>query len=370
MTQAWLETYLPHPIDWLKTHRVLVIKLRHHGDVLLSSPVFQVLKNHYPHLEIDALVYQDTAPMLEQHPAVSQLHVIDKKWKSQGFLSTVRHELSLIQQLRQRNYDVVIHLTESRRGLWLKWLCNASYGIAGNYSNRQDRLWKRAFPLRYPLPRQGNRRHTVEVHLDSLRKSGIVVQPTEKSLVLNLINTDFQKLEHQAPTLPSEPFIVLHPTSRWLFKTWPLDHYRLLIERLLEAGHNIVISAAPDPVELDLVNHMLDGLTHPRLIRLDGQLSLRTLAALISRATLMVGVDSVPMHIAAAVNTPLVALFGPSGDNEWGPWNQQAHVLTSQHTCRPCGFDGCGSGKVSECLVSITVDTVYQAIERQLNKHD
>jgi len=70
-----------------QVRRVLVIKLRHHGDVLLSSPVFSVLKNHGPHLEIDALVYADTAPMLELHPAISMVHSVDRDWKRQGALA-------------------------------------------------------------------------------------------------------------------------------------------------------------------------------------------------------------------------------------------------------------------------------------------
>jgi len=71
------------------------------------------------------------------------------------------------------------------------------------------------------------------------------------------------------------------------------------------------------------------------------------------------------MHIAAAMQTPTVVLFGPSGEFEWGPWQVPARVLTSDHPCRPCGQDGCGGGKISECLTDISVDDVMKAI-RQL----
>jgi heptosyltransferase-3 len=75
-------------------------------------------------------------------------------------------------------------------------------------------------------------------------------------------------------------------------------------------------------------------------------------------------VDSVPMHIASAMQTPVVVLFGPSGDLEWGPWQVKARVLTSKHSCRPCGLDGCGNSKISECLIDIPVSDVLGAIRQ------
>jgi heptosyltransferase-3 len=73
-----------------------------------------------------------------------------------------------------------------------------------------------------------------------------------------------------------------------------------------------------------------------------------------------------PMHLAAAMGTPTVVLFGPSGENEWGPWYVERRVVTSTHTCRPCGQDGCGGGKVSECLTLLPVDAVHTAARELL----
>ncbi|MHB8536322.1 MAG: glycosyltransferase family 9 protein, partial [Sulfuricaulis sp.] len=77
---------------------------------------------------------------------------------------------------------------------------------------------------------------------------------------------------------------------------------------------------------------------------------------------------SVPMHIASAMQTPVVVLFGPSGDLEWGPWQVNALVLSTNHSCRPCGMDGCGNGKVSECLTNIPVDEVLRAVNELIRK--
>ena len=106
-------------IDLTAVRRVLLIKLRHHGDVLLSSPVLSALKTHAPHAEIDALVYHDTREMLSGHPALSQLHTIDRQWKKRGPLGQLRAEWQLLSALKARQYDLVITLTEHNRGAWL-----------------------------------------------------------------------------------------------------------------------------------------------------------------------------------------------------------------------------------------------------------
>ena len=101
-------------------------------------------------------------------------------------------------------------------------------------------------------------------------------------------------------------------------------------------------------------------------VNMAGQLSLKELAALSARARCFVGVDSAPMHIAAAMQTPVVALFGPSGDKEWAPWHTPHRTLTSDFPCRPCGLDGCGGSKISECLTTIPVERVLDAIDSLL----
>src|SRR5512135_1714004 len=121
---------LKDAIDLSGLRRVLVIKLRHHGDVLLASPVFTVLKNHAPHLEIDALVYKDTAEMLTLHPAISQVHVVDRQWKKAGAWQQAKAEWALLSALRGRRYDLVIHLTEHNRGAWLTRLTGVHYSVA------------------------------------------------------------------------------------------------------------------------------------------------------------------------------------------------------------------------------------------------
>jgi heptosyltransferase-3 len=353
-------------IDLGTIRRVLVIKLRHHGDVLLSSPVFNVLKNHAPHLEIDALVYHDTVDMLSLHPAIRQVYSIDQNWKSLGILQRAQNEWRLLSALRARHYDLVIHLTEHPRGAWLKYLIGAPYGVARKLTDKKGWFWKNSFTHYYPWL-FGNRRHTVELHLDALRRIGI--QPSENEKRLTLIAGEAAEARVAALLtqhgLCGKDFIHIHPTSRWLFKCWSEKNVSRLIKTLQERGHTVVLSAAPDSEELAMVERILAPLATPP-VNLAGQLSLKELAALTRQARCFVGVDSAPMHIAAAMQTPVVALFGPSGDKEWGPWHTPHQTLTSDYPCRPCGQDGCGGGKISECLTTIPVERVLDAIDTLL----
>ncbi len=354
-------------VDFTSLSRVLVIKLRHHGDVLLTSPVFSVLKTHYPHLELDALVYRDTQDMLSLHPAISNLHTVARSRGKQSVQEYLRGELELANRLRERRYDALIHLTEHNRGLWLSWLLRPRIRVA--YSNRRSlkKLWKKSYTH---LVAPGNpRRHTVEHHLDALRRMGLQPAKSERALVL----VPGQTAEHAvakhlaALGLDNTPFIHIHPTSRWLFKCWETRKFAELIDALHDGGSAVVVTAAPDSTEMAFVDEILRNVRQAPF-SLAGKLSLKELAALTSRARCFVGVDSAPMHIAAAMKTPVVALFGPSGDLEWGPWQTPNVVITTGHACRPCGQDGCGGGKVSECLQDIEVAQVHAAVNRMLTR--
>jgi heptosyltransferase-3 len=341
-----------------KCARALVIKLRHHGDVLLASPVISVLKDHQPRMEVDALVYDDTAPMLQGHPALSRLFLVGRKWKEAGVLKRALLEKRLFQSLRERRYDLLVHLSEQPRGAWLARSLGARFGVAPKMGGR-GRFWAKSFTHLYPLAR---RRHQVEVNLDALRRIGL--QPSlEERRVLFVPGWEAEMRVEKL--LEGKPFIHIHPASRWRFKCWPAEQNAELIERFSSEGQRIVLTAAPDQDEIAFVDEILKK-AKSKPLNLAGKLSIKELGALTARARLFVGVDSMPMHLAAAMGTPTVALFGPSGELEWGPWNVAQRVVTSTHSCRPCGLDGCGGGKVSECLTTLAVDLVHAAARELL----
>jgi heptosyltransferase-3 len=356
----------PDAVSTGDLRRVLVVKLRNLGDALLASPVISVLKRQAPHLEIDALVYADTADMLRGHPDLGELHEIHRDWKQLGLFERLSREWHLLASLRHRNYDLIVNLTDHGRGAWLSRLLKPRYALAPDV--RSGRVYRSAYTHLYPVV-GGNKRHTVEIHLDALRRIGIYPGRDQRRLTLvpgeQAYASVDQALAHAG--LKEQTFVLIHPGSRWFFKCWPPDRVAALCAKLARRGLPVVLVCGPDPLEQRLLENvkMQAG---PVAATFPGNLSLKELAALIGRARLMVGMDSAPMHMAAAMGTPTVAFFGPSGDVEWGPWEVPNRVLTSSHACRPCGRDGCGGGKRSECLEEIGLPEALAAIESLLGE--
>ena len=341
--------------------RALVIKLRHHGDVLLASPVLGALKAHAPRIEIDVLIYDDTAPMLQGHPALSELHAVGRGWKTLPLPARLLAEWRLYCALRARGYDLVLHLSEQPRGAWLARALGARYSVAPVVPGR-GAFWQGSFTHLYPLLRNG-RRHQVESNLDALRRIGI--QPAEEERELQFVPGAAAEARVAAllagEGLAERGFIHMHPASRWSFKCWPAEQNAELIDRLA-SGHRVVLTAAPDADEWALIGQILSR-ARSKPLSFAGSLSIKELGALTARARLFIGVDSMPMHLAAAMGTPAVALFGPSGEDEWRPWRVAHRIVASSHPCRPCGNDGCGGGKVSECLTTLAVGEVHAAVQ-------
>ncbi len=359
-------------VDFSRIQRILIIKLRHHGDVLLISPLPTLIRQRYPHIRIDALVYADTRPLIEHHPDFDTIHVIDRSWKHLGITGQIRAEWQLLSQLKLARYDLILHLTEHWRGALLCRLLKPPLAVVASYPRRRAFVWwEKSFSQHVPVP--GRLRHTVEKHLDTLRVLGLHPEVHERNLVLGISARARSKVDDllkQYPD-PGTSFILVHPTSRWLFKSWSPDRMAQLLDELSMAGHRLILTAAPAPEEMQMLDQIMAQMRHNQVLSLAGQLNLDELAALIERSRLFIGMDSAPMHMAAALNIPTVCLFGPSGDMEWGPWMppERRRIITAdpeRYPCRPCGLAGCGDSGVADCLQTLPVAQVRKAVEELL----
>ncbi len=386
-------------IDFSAIQRVLVIKLRHHGDVLITTPIFSVLKELFPNIQCDALIYQETLPMLQFNAAISQIFCIDKQWKKLNIFSQIQNEINLIHRLKQQNYDLVISLTEHWRCAWLCRLLRPKFSLAPKISGR-NKFWQRSFT--HLQVWHNARRHIVETQLDALRRLGLseqIANASENCKELSFVCGEIaetnisQKLANL--NINKQQYVVLHPASRWFFKCWSAEKVAELSVKILQnfPDLHLIITAAPDDKEkfycqkiLALINEKIKTKTeteteikiqNPKIIAMLGELSFKESAALIKFAKLFIGVDSAPMHIAAAVKTPLVALFGPSGDLQWKAWavadkyKAIQKIITANNAdfpCRPCGEDGCGGGKISQCLMAISVEQVFKEVANLLSR--
>jgi len=349
--------------------RALIIKLRHLGDVLLTSPVFSALKHAAPQCEIDALIYDECIDMLSGHPDIAEIHTIRRNREKQGALAQAAVEWALFRKLKLRKYDLIVHLTDSWRGAWLARFLRPRYSAAlFSALHPPPKFWTRSFTHLAPSPPLGNR-HTVECHLDALRALGIHPSTKLRKLSFHIGATDRLSVRQLLADrgVFEGCYIHIHPTSRWLFKAWTVDGYAELIARLNDLGYQVVLTAGPSPREMALAASIVQR-CRVAPIDLAGQLTLKQLGAVIASARLSICIDSAPMHMAAALGTPVIALFGPSNEHEWGPWQVPHRIIHSDHACRPCRLDGCGGGKISECLTELNVATVMKAIESLLSE--
>lgn len=350
--------------------RVLIIKLRHHGDVLLTSPVFTVLKKNWPDVEVDALVYDDTQAMLTHHPHINQVYTIGRNWRKKGWLEQLRLYRHLLAALKSRHYDVLINLTEHWHGARLARRLKPRVAVGFRPDKRSGlarRRWVKSFTTLYPAI-QDNTRHMVEVNLDALRHIGIhpandddkrtLFEPGEEAEA-----SVMQKLAGFG--LSSQSYVLVHPTSRWMFKAWQPEKLAVTVNTLAARGIPVILSSAPSKEEMAYMDELRSQLTQP-VFDLCGQLNLKELGVLMKHARLYFGVDSMPMHLASAVGTPTVAIFGPTGAIKWAPWGVKHRVITAGFTCQPCGKAGCGDGHVSDCITAITPQQVLSAIDTLL----
>jgi heptosyltransferase III len=345
-------TYGNYP-ELKQVKRILVVKLRHLGDVLLTGPVFHALKQAIPQAEVDAYIYQEALPMLEGHPDIDRLISYDRNWKRGSKIFRISKELGLLREIRKREYDLVINLTEGDRGVIAALVSKAK--IRAGFPPKGKWQQKALTHIAKECP---SLRHTVERNLDVVRRIGIFPPPESRDLYLHLPETAREKAKWLAG---EASFVLIHPTSRWRFKCWPAPKMRQLAEWLLKEGKRVIVTSGPDPIEKEMASEISQGLD---ILNLGGQLSLKELGALIDRAKLLICVDSVSFHMASALKKPVVALFGPTSDVTWGPWrNPHAHIVSMEKRCRPCYLDGCGGSKRSDCLESLPLETVLCAVD-------
>jgi heptosyltransferase-3 len=347
----------------LNPRRALVIKLGHIGDVLVTTPVLTALKETWPDLLITALVNQGTEAMLQNSPYVDE--VIALKRDHSGRLAELGYQLGLLRRLRAARFDLSLELSGGDRGAFLSLIAGAATRVG--FQPKKPHVRARAFHVLADAT--GTQNHVVETFLRQVRVLGI--EPGDTSLKLYPGQDKEQEAEgmlRQHGLYPRE-FALLHPTSRWMFKCWTPQGYAALIRHLGGLDLPVVLTAAPAAVERELVAQVLEHDLRPaRVVNLAGEVDLSLLAALIQKARVFLGVDSAPMHMAAALGTPVLALFGPSGEKMWGPWQVPAQVITGDCEERPCGRDGCEGSKVSRCLVELPSQKVLDALDRLLGE--
>lgn len=355
--------------------KILVMKFRNIGDVLLVSPLLSNLKLHYPSAIINMAVNKGTEAMVDNNPIVNQVVVYDRgNIKSLNFFKKIWKEFGFAWSFRREKYDLVINLTKGDRGAYIAQLSGAPIRVG--YPNK-SKILQKAFT--HYLPVQGSR-HTVETNIDPLHLLNIPTK--DKKVEIYWSQDDEQVAIDKLSGI--DGFIHIHPVSRWMFKCLSDQTMAKIIDFCeLELKCKVVITAAPVQKEMEKVSKILK-LCASNPINLSGELSLEQTAALNKKAKFFIGVDTAIMHLSAANDVPVIAFFGPSGAHQWGPWDNgmlqsgydrknglqsmgMHQVISEDRACQPCGKDGCNGSKISECLMNVDFELIKDKISSFAN---
>ena len=362
---------------------ILVFKQRNIGDVLLATPAIHALRCAWPSARIAVAVNSGTEAMVTGNPDVDRVLVFDRSARDAGGPSRWKEEVRFLAEIRSWRPDLAVQLTEGDRGAILAYLSGARFRVGVEPARRG--LWGKEKLFTHMSPRPSLYRHAVLRDLDVVGAAGI--PPADPGLRFFYTEADRSRVAAllAGAGLPAgAPYAVLQPGSRWKFKCWTGEGNAGLIAHLSLRRLHPVVTSGPDPEELEQVERIRERCTAP-FTSLAGRLSFKELGALIASARLYVGVDSAPMHLAAAVGTPVIALFGPTGAFNWAPWEGidwgyaperpagtrlvgRHAVVQKEMGCIPCGQDGCEGTKKSRCMEEITIGEVAEAVDRVLSR--
>jgi heptosyltransferase III len=351
--------------------KILLLKYRNIGDVLLTTPLIKNIKINYPNALIDFSVNKGTESMITMNPHLNKVITYDRsEIHSLPILKRLLKEIQFIRSFKKENYDMVINLTSGDRGDLISWYSNAPVKI-GYKSNNS--FFKNS--ITHELPEQ-KLRHSIEANLDPLRELNISIK--DKKVEVFWEKDDEMLVQNELTNI--NEFIHIHPVSRWLFKCIGDSSLGQIIDYCeFELGLKVVITASSDKFELKKVTNILKYCKSDP-VNLSGKLSLKQTSALNKKAKLFIGVDTAIMHISASNNIPVLAFFGPSGADQWGPWdndlmvsgytkrngfqNMGRHrVFSETRNCQPCGQDGCEGTKISQCLMALDIDEIKRNIQ-------
>ena len=331
--------------------RILVIKLDHLGDVLLATPVFSNLHRAYPNAELHALTGAWSRVVLEKHPDVS--NVIE--YNSPAFCRTgqptsLRETFKLYRELHRQKYDLMVELRSDWRTVWFAF---------GRLTPK--RLSRAALQIANRLGfAQFSGTHETTRNLDVLRQAGI---PTSVQTAIFSVTAEDKKWASDfLSTYQIErqhPLVAIHPGSPIALKRWSPDRYAELADWLIAQKRAHILFVGVEN-EIPIVTQ-IQTLMRGESVNIAGKTTLTQLASILHTCNVFIGNDSGPMHLAAAVGTQTIGLYGPGDPTRFGPAGARCQTIRRRSDC-PCLGTTCRFGKAG-CMSEIQVSDVIQTLE-------
>ncbi len=347
-------------LDGIK--KILLIQLGDIGDVVLTTPAIKALRQHFPQANIIVAVREKAKELIEDCSWVSGVISINKE--KRRFSRKIAYQKDFFLCLRKYKFDMTIDMRTGTRGAILSFLSGANRRI-GFYADNGE-LWRnRVFthlillgytPGQYVAQYYSSLLHTLNIktHMNPL----LEVSPEKRRKAAALFRNE------KVP--PDRPVIAIHPFSLWKYKEWGMDKYVQLMNWIgSEYKLPIIITGSPDERERAVTLKKMCG---KHVYNFAGKTSIAMLGAVLDACGLFIGVDSAGMHIAGAVGTPTISIFGPSSPASWAPRGKQHTVVYKDLPCVPCRQKGCDNSEVSRCLDELSVKEVISAVDKKILK--
>jgi lipopolysaccharide heptosyltransferase II len=343
---------LSKEIDWKNIKRVLVVRLRSIGDTVLVTPSLIALRRFLPDAQIDVLLEDWVAPVLEGFDAVDNVITVSRNSK--------KSRLSTAREIRRNKYDVAFNLHGGTTATFFVRVSGAPHRVGfAHYSYKflynhllgsSIDFWHRDII------------HSAEQQLALLGFVGVPVEDKPKSRLAvteKARNSIEEKLKSQTANHQS-PIALIHPVAATETKQWATENFARVAEFLSARGFQV--AAVATKKEREVLESLKNSSRAPVLIFDD--LSLPEITALAARASVFVGNDSGIAHIAAAVGTPSVVIFGSSNRHHWRPWTDAPNeIVFEKLMCQPCAGYFCREFESPKCILSVRMESVTEAIE-------
>jgi len=329
-------------IDLKKINKILVIKLRAIGDVLISTSVLPNLKNKFPNAEIHFLTEPQSGALLKYNPFIDKLIIFGRKDK--GYLK-------FLLKLRKEKYDLVFDLFCNPRSAQMTFATKAKYRIGYSF-----RLRKYAYNVL--LKSRSDYVHNVDFNLDELRALDIDIINRLPILKISELEENFAENFYLNIVQNSDEIIGINAGGGWESKLWNLEKFAHLADMLIDNfGFKVIIFWGPNQ---EYIFKKIKNLMKNTPI-IPPSTTLLELAALQKRCKFIISNDSGPMHIGAAIGTPTLGIFGPTKPQLQGPLGENCTtIVKSDLECLGCNLTKCNIGNL--CMNTLTVEEVYHKI--------
>ena len=346
--------------------KVLIISLKHLGDLVTTTCIPPLIRQNWPEAEIHYLANPGAGPLVINNPLVAKVHLADRRGGAAA-------SWKLFRALRREKFSLILDYSEGDRGAFWGLATGARERIGyRSKKNHYFRNWShtKLIPDRaLALDRNISYSHAQALALlgrpaDVIPLPQVCFTPAGAEKAQNFLRQNGLK--------PGQAYYLFHMTTRERIRQWPAEHCLEAVNWVNNNLGPVVLAAWSDPAEMEFVAGLIAAADKP-VINAAGVLDLDALTALINGSTLFVGVDSLLGHLAGALGRPTVSVFGPYADVHWAPRGPLVKVAHVDRPCRPCvrrggvpGEGGCRGGGLSGCLEDLSFQTYVRPLIEQL----